>query len=129
MISKIIKWLKSQEKLHCDFCGKPFGYKKNLKAHIKSKHKGEYLYSCEKDGNIIEGKVCFYKTNGKAEYKVHCLTKKCACSKCGKRFLSKLQLRKHSKHGMCNILKIGLTDILGVIYTFIFMNIPCLEVL
>ena len=50
----------SEEKLYCDFCGKPCGYKNNLNAHVKYKHIGEYLYSCEKDGNKIEGNVCSY---------------------------------------------------------------------
>ena len=84
-----------------------------MKAHIKSKHKGEYLYSCEKEGNKTDGKICKYKTNGKSEFKDHCLKnhsdtvpeKKYSCSKCSKKFISKLQLRKHNQHGMCDILK------------------------
>ena len=33
------------------------------------------------------------------------LKRKHSCTKCGKKFLSKLQLRKHVKHGMCTVLK------------------------
>ena len=103
----------SKQKFLCEFCQKPFSYLKNKKSHIKSKHKGEYLYSCSKDGNKINNKLCSYKKNGKEEYKVHCVKyhsqtppeKKYPCSKCGKKFLSKLQLRKHTKHGMCTLLK------------------------
>ena len=28
-----------------------------------------------------------------------------SCTKCGKKFIAKLQLRKHVKHGMCTVLK------------------------
>ena len=100
-------------KLKCQFCDKAYSYSKNLKGHVKSKHKGKYLYSCSKEGNKIDGKLCPYKTNGKEEFKVHCLKnhskdkpgKEYLCSKCGKKFIAKLQLRKHVKHGMCTVLK------------------------
>ena len=42
---------------------------------MKRKHKGEYLYDCAKEGNKIKNKLCTYKTNGKEEFKVPCLTK------------------------------------------------------
>ena len=82
---------------------KKFTQKKNLKAHQKQYHQGEYKYVCQE-------RKCKFKTKEKEVYEAHKIRKygqqvieSFTCDKCSKKFNAKYLLRKYLKYGMCNV--------------------------
>ena len=83
--------------------GRSFKFGKNLKAHIKTKHKGVYHYNCDQ---------CDYSTDSKGYLKTHNVKhhgeqpdKEYICNDCDKTFDGQPLLKRHQRHGMCTTLK------------------------
>ena len=90
---------------------KRFSHKKNLKAHQKQYHQGEYKYQCTET-------KCKFRTKEKQVYETHkikkhgqALIENFTCDKCNKKFNAKYLLRKHLTYGMCNVTPNFLCDV------------------
>ena len=82
---------------------KKFTQLKNLKAHKKQYHQGEYKY-------IYTERKCKFRTKEKQVYESHKIRKHgqqlieaFTCEKCNKEFNAKYLLRKHLNYGMCDV--------------------------
>ena len=82
------------EKVQCHLCSFDSHFEKILAGHMTKEHKVFKWFKCE---------ICEYTTKFKANYTCHNetvhqgLRRKTECDKCGSRFVSYWDLKKHKK--------------------------------